>query len=91
MWDRSLSEYAYDCSRTKGCKIPKRLSKYDKIFVGHTTTQRYNTTLPLKLCNLWMLDTGAGWNEKITIMDIDTEEYWQSDRSIDLYGANQGR
>ena len=31
------------------------------------------------------MDTGAGWNGKLTIMDVDTEEYWQSDLVESLY------
>jgi len=32
-----------------------------------------------------MMDTGAGWSGKLTIMDIDTNEFWQSDVVKDLY------
>lgn len=37
--------------------------------------------------DMWALDTGAGWSGKLTIMNIATEEYWQSDLSKDLYGG----
>jgi len=90
-WDRTLIEYAYQCHYTKSCNIPKLLQKFDTIYLGHTTTEHYGSIEPLKLCNVWCLDTGAGWNGKLTIMDIDTEEYWQSDSGLDLYGPNQGR
>jgi serine/threonine protein phosphatase 1 len=105
IWDRDLIEYAKYLHETylHETETPVRsinkfrnhiyreLSKYNNIFVGHTTTQRYESLVPVNFYNLWMLDTGAGWNEKLSIMDIDTKEYWQSDRSIDLYGKNQGR
>jgi len=91
MWDRSLIEYAYNCHNTKSCDIPKKLQIFKEIYVGHTTTEMYNTLLPLHLCNVWMLDTGAGFDGKLTIMNIDTKEYWQSDLGSELYGANQGR
>lgn len=90
-WDRDLMYYAYDCHNTKSCTIPKPLKKYDTIYVGHTTTENFGSTGPLKLCNVWCLDTGAGWNGRLTIMDIDTEEYWQSDTGLSLYGPNQGK
>ena len=35
---------------------------------------------PVKLGKLWDIDTGAGWAGKLTVMDVDTEKYWQSDR-----------
>jgi len=90
-WDRTLIEYAYNCHHTKSCNIPKKLQVFNEIFLGHTTVEMYNSTLPLHLCNVWMLDTGCGFNGKLTIMDVDTHEFWQSDRSDELYGPNQGR
>lgn len=39
------------------------------------------------LCNIWALDTGAGWSGKLTIMDVQTHEYWQSDLTPELYGG----
>jgi len=71
LWDRSL------INRHINGRIEKR---FDKIFVGHTSTEFYGSLKPLKFGKLWMLDTGAGWSGKLTIMDIDTEEYWQSDK-----------
>ena len=91
MWNRYLAEYAYQCHYTKSCDIPKKLQLYNEIFVGHTTTEMYNSILPLHLCNLWMLDTGAGYSGPLTIMNIETHEYWQSDLGSKLYGPNQGR
>lgn len=69
-WDRNLWHTA----------MKRSINIYDKVFIGHSTTQLfYNNLIPLKFNNLWMLDTGAGWSGKLTIMNIDTEEYWQSD------------
>jgi serine/threonine protein phosphatase 1 len=31
------------------------------------------------------MDTGAGWAGKLTIMDVQTKEYWQSDPVQSLY------
>jgi serine/threonine protein phosphatase 1 len=69
-WDRDLINTAKK----------KPIKGYAKVFVGHTTTQliKKGTTTPIKYNNLWAIDTGAGWNGKLTIMDIDTERYWQS-------------
>jgi len=71
MWDRTLIDYA------RYAPIPN----FRRIFVGHTTTETFgNATIPLKFNNLWMLDTGAGWTGRLTIMNVDTEEFWQSER-----------
>ena len=102
-WDRTLVENAWK----KAQQDPKfKFSKYDEIFVGHTTTQwmarskgtsRMTSdpkaefgTQPLFLCNVIILDTGAGWSGKLTIMDVNTHEYWQSDLTPILYGM-EGR
>ena len=93
MWDRHMVDTAqtwkYEKSNAQG--EPLRFKEFDKIFVGHTTTQysldrRYKPSLlPAFLANLINLDTGAGWNGKLTIMDVDTQEYWQSDLVEELY------
>jgi serine/threonine protein phosphatase 1 len=67
-WNRDIISYARE----------KPIPGYDKVFIGHTTTQLINfTTSPVNYHNLWCLDTGGGYDGKLTIMDIDTMEYWQ--------------
>ncbi|HET7290267.1 MAG TPA: hypothetical protein VFJ67_07485, partial [Thermodesulfobacteriota bacterium] len=53
---------------------------YRDVYIGHTKTinERPDGT-PVRRANLWNLDTGAGTYGKLTIMDADTYEYWQSD------------
>jgi serine/threonine protein phosphatase 1 len=74
-WDRSLfCDYA-----------PKNIIKgYNHVFVGHTTTQVFKTDQPVTFNNLTALDTGGGWNGKLTIMDVDTYEFWQSDINANM-------
>ena len=48
-------------------------------------------TTPIQACNVWNLDTGGGWEGKVTIMDIDSKEYWQSDFVTELYPGIKGR
>ena len=72
IWDRSL--------------IKKKVeTDYDKIFVGHTPTLMYDTMLPIRNGKLIMMDTGASYYGPLTIMDIDTEEFWQSDPVCGFY------
>lgn len=40
--------------------------------------QSLGCTKPLKIGNVYCLDTGAAWDGKLTIMDIKTNQYWQS-------------
>ena len=82
VWDRDLLKDAWEAANYRR---EEQITKYDDIFIGHTTTELYNTLQPIHVCNVWNIDTGAGWSGKLTIMDVDTKEYWQSDLSPDLY------
>lgn len=50
-----------------------------------------NIIVPMNRGNIWNLDTGGGFEGKLTIMDIDTKEFWQSDYVKDLYKDEYGR
>lgn len=94
MWDR----YAFNaaCQWENHSLIhptePKSYFKeFKEVFVGHTCTQSVGwrmkkDSLPLHVSNLWNMDTGAGHdNGKLTIMDVDSKEYFQSDLIKELY------
>jgi Calcineurin-like phosphoesterase len=52
---------------------------YKDVFIGHTKTiKEHPKAKPVRRANLWNLDTGAGTHGKLTVMDADTYEYWQS-------------
>lgn len=70
---------------------PNRLKHYQEIYIGHTPTTRYNSTQPINAINIWNLDTGAAFTGALTIMNIDTKEYWQSEPLKDLYPEEKGR
>ena len=90
MWDRQLLYSAREKHYQK--REDYKFGGYDEIFIGHTTTEAVgNTTSPTHFCNVWNLDTGAGWSGKLTIMNVETKEFWQSDLTPDLYGGIQGR
>lgn len=52
------------------------------IFIGHTPTQNHRPDFKSNLINL---DTGGGSCGKLTIMDVNNFEYWQSRPSRSLY------
>lgn len=65
---------------------------YDEIYIGHTpTTRTFKDGLPVNIGNVWNLDTGAAYDGKITIMDINTKEYHQSEPLYKLYKGEMGR
>ena len=58
---------------------------YEYVFIGHTGTNYLHPDCkPVRRANLWNLDQGAGRDGKLTLMDVDTFEYWQSDRGKDV-------
>lgn len=86
MWDRDLVETARRWEVRKNKNGGRKIKLYEEVFVGHTTTSIWTKEYkPIRNSNLWMLDTGAGFEGKLTLMDVDTKEYWQSDRVKDLY------
>ncbi|MCW3124677.1 MAG: hypothetical protein JWO03_335 [Bacteroidetes bacterium] len=93
-WDRTLWEMAVcmDKRVAKDSKLyPKRLLLYKEIFIGHTPTLHYDIDVPMQGCNIWNIDTGAGFSGKLTAMNIDNKEFWQSDTCESLYPAEKGR
>lgn len=88
MWDREMVQRAKYASIETDPIIPE----YDLCFVGHTpTVYLADCTIPTKYNNVWMIDTGCGYGNPLTIMDVETKEYWQSDPSRDLYPDEKGR
>lgn len=93
-WDRTLWEMALTMDKhiKKDSKFyPKRLLLFQEIFIGHTPTLNYDITTPMQGCNVWNIDTGAAFWGSLTIMDIDTKEFWQSDALPGLYPNEKGR
>ncbi|XZF13443.1 metallophosphoesterase [Chitinophagaceae bacterium MMS25-I14] len=58
---------------------------FKEIFIGHTNTLNWKTDQPMHAANIYNVDTGAGHTGRLTIMDIETKEYWQSDSVSELY------
>lgn len=93
-WDRTLWEMAITMDqRIKKDSIlfPKRLKLFHEIYIGHTPTLYYDVDIPMQGCNVWNIDTGAAFTGKLSIMDIDTKEYWQSEPVFQLYPGERGR
>jgi serine/threonine protein phosphatase 1 len=70
---------------------PRRLSLYNEIYIGHTPVTQINSTIPVNKANIWNVDTGAAFYGPLTIMNIDTKEFWQSDPVHTLYPREKGR
>ena len=93
-WDRSLWETALALDKnmkTTDLAYPKRLRLYNEIFIGHTPVSRIGKTIPVQMANVWNVDTGAAFRGPLTIMDVDSKAYWQSENLDVLYPNEKGR
>lgn len=93
-WDRTLWETALAADKQldrDSPPYPRRLKHFAEIYIGHTPTTNYGTELPMNGMNVWNLDTGAAFRGRLSIMDIDTREFWQSDPVHSLYPGERGR
>jgi serine/threonine protein phosphatase 1 len=93
-WDRTLWEMAITMDKRikkDSLLFPKRLKLYHEIYIGHTPTLYYDVDIPMQGCNVWNVDTGAAFKGKLSIMNVDTKEYWQSEEVWELYKGELGR
>lgn len=93
-WERTLWENALSLDSTiekDSPYYPKRFNLYKEIFIGHTPVTRIGETVPINKANIWNVDTGAAFKGSLTILDIDTKQFWQSDPVYQLYPEENGR
>jgi serine/threonine protein phosphatase 1 len=93
-WDRTLWEtaLALDSAISKDSFLyPKRLKLYKEIYIGHTPITKIEQTIPIQKACVWNIDTGAAFNGPLTILDVNTKEFWQSEPLNDLYFNEKGR
>lgn len=76
MWDRCMA-YATLNDDTKKYEKYFHFTEHEHIFLGHTAIKE--PWLPKTSGRITLLDTGAGHKGKLTLMDIHSKEYWQSD------------
>lgn len=93
-WERTLWETALALDPmldVKDSRYPKRFKVYKEVFIGHTPVTRIGEMTPQNRANIWNVDTGAAFKGKISVLDVDTKEFWQSDVLLDLYPGEKGR
>ena len=93
-WERTLWETALALDTALAVDDPfyhKRFLQYKEIFIGHTPVTRIGQTVPVQKANIWNIDTGAAFKGPLTIMDVDSKQFWQSDALPDLYPDEKGR
>src|SRR5262249_15920861 len=84
-WDRELwsdallhlAEYLYRPKPTPFYIKPE----FENIFIGHTNTLNWKTDRPMKAFNIYNLDTGSGGSGRLTLMNVQPKEWFQSDKN----------
>ena len=88
LWDRTLY---YEAMREKEKNAERQLTSFREVFIGHTPVHREGYLEPFKACEVWMMDTGAGWNGVLSLMDLETYKVFTSEPVTDLYPGHSGR
>ncbi|RDC61929.1 metallophosphoesterase [Adhaeribacter pallidiroseus] len=97
IWSRNFIKQHYQAyhklKRNPFSKEELRVAPYKEIYLGHTPTISFEKkqTLPLTMGNVILMDTGAAFTGRLSVMDMDTKEVWQSDQLIHLYPDEPGR
>ncbi len=93
-WDRTLWEMVCAMDNSipiDGDRYPKRLKLFKEIFIGHTPVTRVGFNQPANFANVWNVDTGAAYQGRLSMLDVDTKQIWQSDPVHLLYPNEKGR
>ena len=84
-WDRTLIQKAWELLIHE---VKTKLTPFDEVYLGHTPIPFHR---PIESCNIWMMDTGAGWSGVLSMMDINTKQVFTSDAVLSLYPGVEGR
>lgn len=93
-WDRTLWETALALNEnldSDGFFYPRRLKLYSEIYIGHTPVTRIGEVIPIQKACVWNVDTGAAFSGPLTILDVETKQFWQSEPLPHLYPTEKGR
>lgn len=78
LWDRDMWKRAMHIEETRPGEKLITVEGFKKIFIGHTPTIIYDKEEPMYAAGVWNIDTGCGKGGKLTIMDVETEQFWQA-------------
>jgi serine/threonine protein phosphatase 1 len=73
------------CFRS-GADVPADVNNFSEVFIGHSQTPKYvGHDKPLNLFHLWNIDQGCKSQGRLTLMNVETKEFFQSDLVFTLY------
>lgn len=85
LWDRSLANAVLNADAARSTAV---LTSFDSVYLGHTPIRAKK---PIHAGGVWLMDTGAGWEGVLTLMDIETKQIYTSDPVPQLYPGIKGR
>lgn len=88
LWDREL---VYLALEKKELNDEVQITRFKEIYVGHTPTTNFGYEIPVHACEVWLMDTGAGWSGRLSMIDVESKEIFQSDPVPELYPNHKGR
>jgi serine/threonine protein phosphatase 1 len=68
--------------------ISVNITGFGEVYLGHTPIPH---SQPIQACEIWLMDTGAGWSGVLSMMNIHTKEVFTSDPVPSLYPHIEGR
>jgi serine/threonine protein phosphatase 1 len=92
IWDRTFFESVLSSQPSKNIKI-RTIEDFSEIYIGHTPTTLFKKVglkfkksnnksefydKPINIKNVWNMDTGCGYNHKLSMMNIETKEIFQT-------------
>jgi serine/threonine protein phosphatase 1 len=89
LWELAIASHGHASFTEEG--YADRLKLFGEIYIGHTPVTRWGVEVPWQRANVWNVDTGAAFKGKLSVMDIDSKEVWQSDPVWTLYPEEKGR
>lgn len=85
LWDRSIARMAMRDYRSGQ---QRTITSFREVYVGHTPTPFMK---PVLSSGVWLMDTGAGWQGVLSMMEINSGEIITSDEVPALYPGIPGR
>jgi serine/threonine protein phosphatase 1 len=82
-WDRDLWRAAVEWQRSQHIynrRAPFEIkTAFKEIYIGHSPTTYWDSITQMRCANLTNLDTDAGQGGKLSIVDLKSKEFWQSE------------
>lgn len=98
IWDRSIYRRMihlwYLTTKSNGSSPNENTFKvgdFNEVYIGHTSTIGDDIHEPVKMGNLINVDQGCGFYGKLTAWEVTSGQFWQSQRSQELYPDHFGR